>query len=64
MRVESNWGNPDGIPGLTEAVEKRDWKEAHRQAGILAEALARNAAVVRETAGRPERPPQAENLPH
>jgi len=74
MQVESNWANPDGIPGrpwfkhtlyaarftyahlelpgLTEAIEKRDWKEAQRQAGILAEALARNAAVLRETAGR------------
>ena len=71
MRVESNWANPDGIPGrpwfkhtlyaarftyghlelpgLTEAIEKRDWKEAQRQARILAEALGRNAALLRET---------------
>lgn len=37
------------LPGLTEAVEKGDWKEAQRQAGILADALARNAALLRET---------------
>ena len=71
MQVESNWANPEGIPGrpwfkhtlyaarftyghlelpgLTEAIEKRDWKEAQRQARILAEALARNAALLRET---------------
>ena len=72
MLVESNWANPEGIPGrawfkhtlyaarytyghlelpgLTEAIEKRDWAEAQRQAGILLDALARNAALVRETA--------------
>jgi N-acetylated-alpha-linked acidic dipeptidase len=71
MQVESNWANPDGIPGrpwfkhtlyaarytyghlelpgLTEAIEKRDFTEAQRQAGILANALARNAALLRET---------------
>src|ERR1017187_3323390 len=37
------------LPGLTEAIEKRDWKEAQRQAGILAEALGRNARLLRET---------------
>jgi N-acetylated-alpha-linked acidic dipeptidase len=37
------------LPGLTEAIEKRDWKEAQRQARILAEALGRNAALLRET---------------
>jgi len=71
MRVESNWAEPEGIPGrpwfkhtlyaarytyghlelpgLTEAIEKRDWAEARRQAGVLADALARNAALIRET---------------
>jgi N-acetylated-alpha-linked acidic dipeptidase len=71
MQVESNWANPDGIPGrpwfkhtlyaarytyghlelpgLTEAIEKRDFIEAQRQAEILASALARNAALLRET---------------
>jgi N-acetylated-alpha-linked acidic dipeptidase len=71
MQVESNWGNPEGIPGrpwfkhtlyaarftyghlelpgLTEAIEKRDWIEAQRQAGILGDALGRNAKLVRET---------------
>jgi N-acetylated-alpha-linked acidic dipeptidase len=69
MQVESNWANPDGIPGrpwfkhtlyaarftyghlelpgLTEALEKHDWKEAQHQAGILADALARNTALLR-----------------
>ena len=71
MLVESNWANPDGIPGrpwfkhtlyaarytyghlelpgLTEAIEKRDWTEAQRQAGILTRALARNASLLAET---------------
>ncbi|MGA2591651.1 MAG: M28 family metallopeptidase [Bryobacteraceae bacterium] len=71
MQVESNWAEPEGIPGrpwfkhtlyaarytyghlelpgLTEAMEKRDWTESQRQAGILAEALARNTALIRET---------------
>jgi N-acetylated-alpha-linked acidic dipeptidase len=71
MQVESNWANPDGIPGrpwfkhmlyaarytyghlelpgLTEAIEKRDFVEAQRQAGVLAGALDRNAALLRET---------------
>ena len=73
MQVESNWANPDGIPGrpwfkhtlyaarftyghlelpgLTEAIEKRDWPQAQRQAGILCDALARNTQLLRETAG-------------
>jgi N-acetylated-alpha-linked acidic dipeptidase len=37
------------LPGLTEAIEKRDFTEAQRQAGILTSALARNAALLRET---------------
>jgi N-acetylated-alpha-linked acidic dipeptidase len=37
------------LPGLTEAIEKRDFIEAQRQAEILARALARNAALLRET---------------
>jgi N-acetylated-alpha-linked acidic dipeptidase len=71
MQVESNWANPEGLPGrpwfqhtlyaarftyghlelpgLTEAIEKRDWKEARHQAGILEGALARNTALLRET---------------
>jgi N-acetylated-alpha-linked acidic dipeptidase len=71
MLVESNWANPDGIPGrswfkhtlyaarytyghlelpgLTEAIEKGDWTGAQRQAGILTGAMARNAALLRET---------------
>jgi N-acetylated-alpha-linked acidic dipeptidase len=71
MQVESNWAEPEGIPGrpwfkhtlyaarytyghlelpgLTEAMEKRDWAESQRQAGILAGALTRNTALIRET---------------
>jgi N-acetylated-alpha-linked acidic dipeptidase len=71
MQVESNWANPDGLPGrpwfkhtlyaarytyghlelpgLTEAIEKRDFAQAQRQAEILARALQRNAALLRET---------------
>ena len=67
-QVESNWANPDGLPGrpwfkhtlyaarftyghlelpgLTEAIEKRDWKEARRQAAILSDALSRNTALL------------------
>jgi N-acetylated-alpha-linked acidic dipeptidase len=37
------------LPGLTEAIEKGDFTEAQRQAGILAGALERNAALLRET---------------
>ena len=36
------------LPGLTEAIERRDWAEAQRQAGILGGALARNAALLGE----------------
>ncbi|MBZ5595093.1 MAG: M28 family metallopeptidase [Acidobacteriia bacterium] len=71
MQVESNWANPDGLPGrpwfkhtlyaarytyghlelpgLTEAIEKRNFAQAQRQAEILARALQRNAALLRET---------------
>src|SRR5579862_2258557 len=83
MQVESNWANPDGIPGrpwflhtlyaarftyghlelpgLTEAIEKRDWKEAQHQAGILAEALTRNTALLREAAASLKPAPQNHN---
>jgi N-acetylated-alpha-linked acidic dipeptidase len=36
------------LPGLTEAVEKGDWKLAREQAAILENALARNAALLRD----------------
>ncbi len=70
MQVESNWLNPEGIPGrpwfkhilyaarftyahlelpgLTEAVEKNDLKTAREQARILADAISKNAALLRE----------------
>jgi N-acetylated-alpha-linked acidic dipeptidase len=71
MQVESNWLNPEGIPGrpwfkhilyaarftyahlelpgLTEAVEKNDLKTAQAQARILADAIAKNAALLRQS---------------
>jgi N-acetylated-alpha-linked acidic dipeptidase len=70
MQVETNWLNPDGIPGrpwfkhilyaarytyahlelpgVTEAIERRDWKVAGEQARIVADALGRTAALLRE----------------
>jgi N-acetylated-alpha-linked acidic dipeptidase len=69
MQVETNWLNPDGIPGrpwfrhilyaarytyahlelpgLTEAIERSDWKAASEQGKILDAALAKNAALLR-----------------
>jgi N-acetylated-alpha-linked acidic dipeptidase len=38
------------LPGLTEAVERGDWKVANEQARILEQALAKNAALLREAA--------------
>src|SRR5713226_2370653 len=70
LQVESNWLDPDGIPGrpwfqhllyssrytyahlefpgLTEAVEKQDWKLAGKQAGHIELAVKRNTALLRE----------------
>ena len=70
MQVESNWVNPEGIPGrpwfkhmlyaarftyahlelpgLTEAVEKNDIETASGQARLLAAAIAKNTALLRE----------------
>jgi N-acetylated-alpha-linked acidic dipeptidase len=36
------------LPGLTEAVEQGKWKVARQQARILAEAMAKNAALLRQ----------------
>ena len=74
MDVESNWLNPDGIPGrpwfkhilyaarytyahlelpgITEAVEKHDWKTACEQAKVLEDALHRNTVLLREASAR------------
>lgn len=38
------------LPGLTEAVEKRDWKVAQQQASILEAATARNANLLKQAA--------------
>jgi len=68
MQVETNWLNPDGIPGrpwfkhilyaarytyahlelpgLTEAIERGDWKAAVEQGRILEDALAKNSALL------------------
>ena len=68
LQVESNWLDPDGIPGrpwfqhliyasrytyahlefpgLTEAVEKGDWKLASEQAELVERALARNIELL------------------
>ena len=70
MQVESNWLNPEGIPGrpwfkhmlyaarftyahlelpgLTEAVEKNDVRTASEQARLLADAISKNTALLRE----------------
>ncbi|HET9697891.1 MAG TPA: M28 family metallopeptidase [Terriglobales bacterium] len=37
------------LPGLTEAVEKKDWKTGQEQADILRAAIAKNAALLKET---------------
>jgi len=40
------------LPGLTEAIEKRDWKEARRQQEILEDALARNTDLLQSVIAR------------
>lgn len=67
-QVESNWLNPDGIPGrpwfkhilyaarytyahlelpgLTEAIERSDWKAAREQGKLVENALAKNASMI------------------
>src|SRR5713101_3814145 len=47
------------LPGLTEAVEKGDWKTAQEQAAILERALVRNAALLREASANLERSARA-----
>jgi N-acetylated-alpha-linked acidic dipeptidase len=69
LQVESNWLDPDGIPGrpwfqhliyasrytyahlefpgLTEAVEKGDWKLASEQEALVEKALAKNIELLR-----------------
>jgi hypothetical protein len=36
------------LPGLTEAVEKQDWRVANQQAEILQRALAKNTKLLNE----------------
>jgi len=40
------------LPGLTEAVEKRDWKTAGQQAAILGDSLAKNTKLVSDLRNR------------
>jgi len=47
------------LPGLTEAVEKGDWKTAQEQAALLERALVRNAALLREASANLERSARA-----
>ena len=47
------------LPGLTEAVEKGDWKTAREQAKVLEAATKKNAALLKESAGRLAAPAQA-----
>ena len=69
MQVESNWLEPEGIPGrpwfqhllyaarytyahlefpgLTEAVEKGDWRSASQQARLIERALVKNIELLR-----------------
>jgi len=44
------------LPGLTEAVEKGDWKTATEQARILEDAARKNAALLKEAAGSLSQP--------
>jgi len=45
------------LPGITEAIEKRDWATAQRQAAILSSALERNTSLLRKTVELLRRPP-------
>jgi beta-lactamase class A len=45
------------LPGITEAAEEGDWDRARAQAALLADATARNAALLDEAAGELEAPP-------
>ena len=44
------------LPGITEAVEKQDWKTARDETAKLVSALARNTALLREAAAGLKRP--------
>jgi N-acetylated-alpha-linked acidic dipeptidase len=70
MQVETNWLNPEGIPGrpwfkhilyaarytyahlelpgLTEAIEQKNWEAAEQQKRILDKAIAKNSALLDE----------------
>ena len=41
------------LPGLTEAIERSDWKAAAEQGKILEAALAKNAALLRGASAEP-----------
>jgi N-acetylated-alpha-linked acidic dipeptidase len=52
------------LPGLTEAVEKGDWKTAREQAKVLEAATKKNAALLKESAGRLAAPAQSSAVTH
>jgi len=47
------------LPGITEAVEKGDWKVAQEQIGILESALAKNTALLRQARAELDKIPGA-----
>jgi N-acetylated-alpha-linked acidic dipeptidase len=47
------------LPGLTEAVEKGDWKTAREQANLLENATTRNATLLRDAAAKLQTEPPA-----
>ena len=47
------------LPGITEAVEKGDWKVAQEQVGILESALDKNTALLRQARAELDKVPGA-----
>ncbi len=51
------------LPGLTEAVEGRDWKRAAEQAGLLEAAVRRNTTLLKDALAALQHPPPAAAAP-
>jgi N-acetylated-alpha-linked acidic dipeptidase len=47
------------LPGITEAVERGDWKEAEKQVATVERAVARNAALLLEAVAELDQGPNA-----
>jgi N-acetylated-alpha-linked acidic dipeptidase len=45
------------LPGLTEAIEAKDWKTAREQARLLEQAMGKNTLLIREAAAKVARHP-------